>query len=52
MDEPVENGVCEGGIPDGLVPMLDRELAGDDGGPSAVSVFEDFQQIASLGGSW
>ena len=33
-----------------VVPVGDRELAGDDGRPPAVSIFEDFQQIvAGLG---
>ena len=46
MDEPVENGIGNGRIPDCFVSMLDRELAGDDRGAAAVSVFKDFQQIA------
>lgn len=29
-DEPVENGVSRGWITVGVVPMLDRRLAGDD----------------------
>ena len=31
VDEPVENGVSQSGVADGLVPMIDGELAGDDG---------------------
>ena len=46
VDETIQDGVRHGGIADGLVPMLDRELAGDDGGAAAVTVLEDFQQIA------
>jgi len=46
MDEPIENGVSNGRLPDCFVPMLDRELAGDDRGAAAVSVFKDFQQVA------
>jgi hypothetical protein len=29
--EPIEDGVGNGGVADGLVPMLDRELAGHYG---------------------
>jgi hypothetical protein len=39
MDEAVQDGVSEGRIADGLMPMLDRELAGDDGGAAAMTVF-------------
>ena len=31
VDEPVGNGVCQGRVADGLVPMIDGQLAGDDG---------------------
>ncbi len=48
VDESVEYGVCQCGIADGLMPMLDRELTGDDGGAAAMAVFEDLQQIAAL----
>lgn len=49
MDEAIKDGVGEGGVPDSLVPVLDRQLAGDDGGAAAVAVFEDFEQVAPLG---
>ena len=48
MDEAVEDRIRQRRIADGLMPMLDRELAGDDGGAAAMAVFEDFQQIAAL----
>jgi hypothetical protein len=31
VDEPVEDGVGDGRVGDGLVPLLDGELAGHDG---------------------
>ena len=31
VDEPVENGVGQSWVADGLVPVIDRQLAGDDG---------------------
>ena len=49
MHEPVEDGVVVGGFADRFVPVLDRQLAGDQGGSALVAVFEDFQQIAPLG---
>ena len=48
VDEPVENGVGECRIADGLVPVIDRQLAGDDCRATTVAVFEDFQQIPPL----
>ena len=49
MDEAVQDGIGQGRIADGLVPVLHRELAGDNRGAAAVAVFEDFQQVASFG---
>ena len=37
----------EGRVADGLVPVLDRQLAGDDRRAAAVSIFEDFEQVAN-----
>lgn len=48
VDEAVQDGVSQGGIADGLMPVLDWKLAGDDGRAAAMAIFEDFQQIASL----
>ena len=48
MDKPVEDCVCDGGIADGLMPLVDGQLACDDGGCLPVPILEDFQQIASF----
>ena len=48
VDEAVEDGVCQSWVADGLVPVLNRKLAGDDRRAPAVTVFEDFEQIAPL----
>ena len=48
MANAIGDGIGQGRIADGLVPMLDGQLAGDDGGGAAVPVFEDFQQVAAL----
>ena len=35
---------------DDVVPSVNRELAGDDGGGSVVAVLEDLEQVAAHGG--
>ena len=48
MNKAVQDCVSQGGVADGLMPVLDWELTGDDCGAATVAVFEDFQQIASF----
>ena len=50
VNEAVEDSVGQSWIADGLVPVFDGQLAGDDCGGAAVTVFEDFQKAAALGG--
>jgi len=50
MHEAVEDGVCEGGVADGFVPLVNGDLACHDGGGAAVAVLEDFQQVTALWG--
>jgi hypothetical protein len=47
--DAVADGVRGGGIGEVVVPVLGIELAGDDGGPCAVTVFEHFEQVAAFG---
>ena len=43
----------EGRLADEFVPVVDRELAGDQGGGATVAVVDDLQQIASrVGVHW
>ena len=42
--EPVEDGVGQGRVADGVVPLLDGELAGDHGRADAIAVLDDFEQ--------
>ena len=44
----IEDGVGEGWVSDGLVPMFDGQLACDDGRGAPVAIFKDFQQVAAL----
>jgi hypothetical protein len=47
--ESIADGVCNGGISDVVVPLLDGELAGDDGGARAVAIVHDLEQVTALG---
>lgn len=46
--EPVEDGIGDGGIGDGLMPGSHRELTGDDCGSRAVPVIEDLEEFLVL----
>src|SRR6266508_1636828 len=48
VQEPVEDGVGERRIADVVVPMIERQLAGEKGGASADAVVEQFEQIVAL----
>jgi len=48
--QAVEDGVSGRGSADHLVPGGDRVLAGDQGGPGALSVVEDLEEEAVLVG--
>jgi hypothetical protein len=50
VDEAVEDGVGVGGIADEFVPLVDRQLAGDEDGAAAIAGFEDFEKIVAGGG--
>ena len=51
VDDAVENGVGAGGFTDQVVPAVDRDLAGDDGGTSAVTLLDDLEKVAALLGA-
>ncbi len=48
MHQAIQNGIGHGGVGDDRMPLADGELAGDEGGPLALPIIEDFQQIAVL----
>ena len=50
VNEAVEDGIGQGWVADGIVPVLDRPLAGDDCGCATVAVFEDFEEVTPFGG--
>jgi len=43
MDQPVADGIGDGGIGDQLVPVVGSELAGDQGGVQPVAVLKDLE---------
>jgi hypothetical protein len=48
VNEAVEDGVGQGGVSDGLMPMPDGKLAGDEGGLSSDPVLQDLEKVAAL----
>ena len=46
--QPVEDGICEGGIGNAPVPLGNRDLGGDQGGGVSKAVIEDFQNILRI----
>jgi hypothetical protein len=48
VNEPIEDGIGKRGVGNDLMPMLDRQLAGDQSGTESISILQDFQKIVSL----
>jgi len=48
VNETVENGVGDGWVGDHLVPVIDGNLAGNDGGATLVPVIDDLEKVAAL----
>ena len=48
MDDPVAYGVCKSGVSDDVMPGINRELGGDDGGARPVPVLHDLQDVPPL----
>ena len=51
VDEPVEDGVCEGGLPDHGMPALHGQLRGHDRGAQSMAVLDDLEQVAAVLGA-
>ena len=45
VEEPVKDGVAEGGVADDIVPVVDGDLAGEQGAAAGVAVVEDFEEV-------
>jgi hypothetical protein len=48
LEDPVADGVGQGGVGHGGVPGVDGELADDEGGASLGSVFDDVEEVVVL----
>src|SRR2546427_9869961 len=46
--QTIEDSIGERRIPEGLMPVLDGELARDDRGTTVVAIFQQFQQISTV----
>src|SRR5712691_3986184 len=42
VDQPVKDSIGQGRFANRLMPVLDRQLAGDDRGPAVMAIFEEF----------
>ena len=47
MHKAIENSIGERRVADGLMPVLDGKLAGDERGAYLVAVLEKFKEVAS-----
>ena len=48
VNQPIHNGIGDGGVPDMIMPIFNRELTGDQGGTRPVTVLDDFEQVSSF----
>ena len=48
MDQAVQDGIAEGGVFEGLVPVLPLGLADDQSGLPAMSIPQDLEEITTL----
>lgn len=46
--EAIEDGIGDGSVPEVTVPLVDRELAGDERRLSVIAIVEDFEQVADV----
>jgi hypothetical protein len=45
--QPIQDRIPEGGIADDLVPVIDGDLAGEQGSPVPVAVIEHLEEIVA-----
>ena len=48
MDQPVKDGIGQRGRPNGLMPVRDRQVAGDDRGPAVMPLFQQRQEVPAI----
>jgi hypothetical protein len=42
VNQAIQDGIGQGGTADNIMPMIYRQLTGDQRGPQVVAIFEDF----------
>ena len=50
VNDTIEDGIGNGGIADDLVPVFERQLAGDEYRSDVVAIFDDLEEISALVG--
>jgi hypothetical protein len=45
VDESIKDGVGEGSVTDDRMPVIERQLTGQEGGTVCVAILEDLQQV-------
>ena len=50
MNEAIQDGVADCWVADNVVPMFNRDLAGDDGRGATVAIIEDLRRSRRSGG--
>ena len=48
VNDPVQDGVGNGGFANHGVPLCDRQLSGDQSGFASVALFKDFEKVKAL----
>jgi len=48
VDEAIQDGVGKGWITDYIMPLIERELSGYDGGTETVAILYNFQEVMAL----
>ena len=51
MDEPLYYGIGKGSVLDDLVPVIEGQLASDQGGPAPVPVIQESRRSVSVSGA-
>ena len=48
VDQAIQDGIGQGGIPDLGAPFIHRELSGHESGTEALTIFEEFHEVPAL----
>ena len=48
MHETIKDGISQGGVPNGFMPVFNWQLTGHDSGVSVMAIFEHLQQVVAM----